>query len=171
MSRGMIFGAGLALGLIIGFAFSVFAVPPEAEAVFSPEDGREIIDFIDSARETLEIEVYTMSSRDVVDALGRARARGVDVRIILERNVLGGENAEIYRELSAKGFAVRYASKAFKLTHSKFIIVDGNEVLVGSHNLSNSALFSNREASVIVRDAAIVGEFSEIFEGDWELAN
>lgn len=164
------FAAGLVIGIFLGLVPS-YAMAQETHAVFSPEDGQEVIDFIDSAKGSIDIEVYILSSRDVVDALERANARGVDVRIIVERNVIGGENDAIFHELSAKGFSIRYASRAFQLTHSKFIIIDGKSVLVGSHNLSNSALFKNREASVIVSDFATVKEFREIFENDWGIAS
>ncbi|MEW6035768.1 MAG: phospholipase D family protein [Candidatus Micrarchaeota archaeon] len=166
----MIFGAGVAAGALVVMLIQQLFLAPAISTVFSPEQGGEIIGFIDSAQETLDIEVYVMSSRDVVAALERAKARGVEIRIIVERNVVSGENDEIYRELASKGFNIRYAGSAQKLTHSKFIIVDGKAVLVGSHNLSNSALFKNREASVIVRDAAAVGEFEETFGIDWARA-
>jgi phosphatidylserine/phosphatidylglycerophosphate/cardiolipin synthase-like enzyme len=167
----MIFGAGLAAGALLVLLAQQFFLAPAISPVFSPEQGGEIIGFIDSAEETLDIEVYILSSRDVVAALERAKARGVEIRIIVERNVVSGENDEIYRELASKGFNIRFAGSAQKLTHSKFIIVDGKAVLVGSHNLSNSALFKNREASVIIRDSATVNKFGQIFETDWATAN
>ncbi|MBD3209936.1 hypothetical protein GF318_00990 [Candidatus Micrarchaeota archaeon] len=161
---------GLILGLSIHFLLSEFVFSPVITAVFSPEGGQKIIDFIDTAEETIDIEIYVISSRDVIEALERAKARGVSIRIIIERNTLGTKNQEIYRELASKGFNVRYASDTYKLTHSKFILVDGKAVLVGSHNLSNSALTKNREASVIIRDRGSVEEFLYVFETDWLLA-
>lgn len=167
MNWGM-FAAGLALGILLGFVPSYAS---ESSAVFSPEDGAQIPALIDSARDSIEIEVYILSSRDIVEALERAKSRGVDVRIIVERNVIGGENDAIFDELDAKGFRIRYASRAFQLTHSKFMIIDGKKVLVGSHNFSNSALYKNREASVIVADAPTVREFGEIFDRDWDISS
>jgi phosphatidylserine/phosphatidylglycerophosphate/cardiolipin synthase-like enzyme len=166
----MMFAAGLVFGIVLGLVVPGFVFEPEISTVFSPEDGDEIIGFIDSADDTIDIEVYVFTSREVVDALERAKARGVEIRIIIERNVVGDDNEEIFRELSSKGFKVRYASKAYKLTHSKFILIDGKAVLVGSHNLSNSAMYKNREASVIIRDMDTVREFMGIFETDWALA-
>jgi phosphatidylserine/phosphatidylglycerophosphate/cardiolipin synthase-like enzyme len=166
----MIFVAGLAAGILLALILQPIFVAPAITAIFSPEDGREIIEFIDSAEKSIDIEMYVFSSRDVVEALERAKARGVEIRIIIERNVVGDDNEEIYRELLAKGFNVRFASSAYKLTHAKIIIVDGKAVLVGSHNLSNSALYKNREASVIIRDAATLEEFGAAFATDWAIA-
>jgi phosphatidylserine/phosphatidylglycerophosphate/cardiolipin synthase-like enzyme len=170
MNRGMTFAAGLLVGMLAVLIFQPIFTTSTVTTVFSPEDGHEIIDLINSAQESIDIEVYVFSSRDVVDALERAKLRGVNIRIIIERNVVGGENNEIYQELSSKGFDVRYASSFYKLTHAKFIIVDGKKVLVGSHNLSNSALYKNREASVILLDPITIKNFERVFENDWDLA-
>lgn len=166
------FVLGLLSGIAIFYFFSQFIFPPLITPVFSPEDGHEVISFIDSAQSSIDIEVYVFTSRDVIEALERAKARGVIIRIIIERNVLSGQNDETYRELASKGFNIRYASAvAYQLTHAKFIIVDGKAVLVGSHNLSNSALYENREASVIIRDSATVARFMDIFGTDWRIAS
>ncbi|MBU0531956.1 hypothetical protein KKB44_00515 [Candidatus Micrarchaeota archaeon] len=164
MRRGIaLFVIGLLFGVLSYYLLSIPIITP----VFSPEDGNEIIEFIDDAENTIDIEVYVLTSRDVVDALARAKQRGVDIRIILEQTT----NKEIYEELTSKGFNVKYASNFYKLTHSKFIIIDKKAVLVGSHNLSNSALNKNREASVIIWDAKTVDEFLDAFETDWLLAS
>jgi len=132
-------GAGFILGAMLAFSIHDAVLPPSIEPVFSPEGGAKVISLLDSANESIDIEIYVFSSRDVVEALMRAKERGVEVRVIIERNVVGDDNEEIFRELASKGFNVRFAGKAYKLTHAKIIIVDGKTVLVGSHNLSNSA--------------------------------
>ena len=172
MKGGLIYVVlGFVFGVLTYFFLSGSLSPPMITAVFSPENGNEIIDLIDSAQTSLDIEMYVFTSRDVIEALDRAKARGVEIRIIIERNVLSGQNDETYRELAAKGFNIRYASIAYKLTHAKFMILDGKSVLVGSHNLSNSALYENREASVIIRDPVTIAKFIEIFEKDWSIAS
>jgi len=170
MGRMLAFAAGLGAGALLFLILQQFVFPPVIMSVFSPEDGHEIISLIDGAEQTIDIEMYVFTSRDVVEALERAKARGVDVRIIVERNTISGGNDEIYRELGAKGFNVRYASRVYALTHSKFMIIDGDIVLVGSHNFSNSALYENREASVIIRSEDIARQFGETFGTDWALA-
>lgn len=165
------FVSGLVFGVLLYAILTAVFFPPVIVPVFSPEEGSGIISFIDSAEKSIDIEVYVFTSRDVIEALERAKLRGVDIRIIIERNVLSGQNDQTYRELAAKGFNVRYASATYQLTHSKFIIVDGKAVLVGSHNLSNSALYENREASVIILDAATVAAFADVFAVDWSIAS
>ncbi|VVC03044.1 Cardiolipin synthase B [Candidatus Bilamarchaeum dharawalense] len=170
MKWGM-FGLGLVVGFLFCFILLNFIVTPQINIIFSPEDGHEIIDLIDSAQESIDIEMYVFTSRDAIEALERAKNRGVDIRIIIERNVISGQNAEAYNELNAKGIQTRYASRVYELTHSKIIIIDGKKVLVGSHNLSNSALYKNREASVVLIDVPSVKIFIENYEKDWILAS
>jgi cardiolipin synthase A/B len=159
---------GILSGAFLHSLFPIFA-PVTAVAIFSPEEGDEIIGFIDSAEESLQIEMYVFTSEDIVDALKRAQDRGVNVQIILERRVATGENPKHYDELLAYGIDIRWASYGYALTHAKFIIADGKRVLVGSHNFSDSAMHRNREASVVLT-GNIVEEFKRVFEKDWALA-
>lgn len=170
MKWGM-FAAGLAVGILLTLVLSQFFFAPAIVSVFSPDGGDDIIQLMDSAEQSIDIEMYVFTSRDIVDALERAKSRGVKTRIIVERSTISGSNSEIFNELAAKGFNVRYASKAYKLTHSKIMIIDGKSVLVGSHNFSNSALYFNREASVIIKNHQTVSEFIDAFETDWALAS
>ena len=171
MRRGIAyFLIGIIAGLALYHVFSPLVFPVAISSVFSPDNGDDIIILIDNAETSIDIEMYVFTSRDVIEALERAKNRGVKIRIIIERNTIGGSNAETYQELASKGFNIRYASRSYKLTHSKFMIVDGTAVLVGSHNFSNSAIYKNREASVILRESTTVDEFSRAFEKDWMMA-
>ncbi len=164
-------GMNAALGLIFGLLIYHFFLVPSIVPVFSPEGAVQIINSIDSATDTIDLEMYVFTSREVVEALERAKYRGVRIRIILERSTISGSNSEIFNELASKGINVRYATEDYQLTHSKFMVIDSRLVFVGSHNFSNSALHRNREASVIIEDYFTVIEFSEAFERDWALAS
>ncbi len=157
------FGSGLLVGFLIFLVLNQIFLAPVIP-VFSPEEGNEIIGFIDGAQETLDIEVYLFTSYDVRDAVIRAHERGVRVRVLLEAEPMNNANDEMYSRLAAEGISVKFYSGT--LMHSKFMIRDGKEVLVGSHNFSYSALNKNREASVIFSGSA-VQEFINVFEEDW----
>ena len=61
--------------------------------VVEPDDGvKPLLDLIASAREEILVKMYlwTPSRLDVVDALGEAVARGVKVKVLLEREPSGG---------------------------------------------------------------------------------
>ncbi|MBI5046175.1 hypothetical protein HZC07_00385 [Candidatus Micrarchaeota archaeon] len=171
MKRGMLyFILGVAVGLLIYHFISPLLFPVSILPIFSPTDGKKVISLIDSANKSLDIEMYLLTSKDVIAALERAQLRGVSIRIILERNVIGNDNSNIYNRFASQGFNVRYASSVYKLTHAKFIIVDGTAVLVGSNNMTNASLYDNREAGVIIRDGNTITDFQNVFETDWKLA-
>lgn len=164
----------LIVGVLLGVAITLLVYPflfPQSSvtAIFSPEEGVRVVDFIGSANSTLDIEIYTFSSEDALNSVLSAKDRGVDVRVIIEHDVQGSANQNSFNKLKAAGVSVVWASDDFQLTHSKFIIVDGKYVLVGSHNLSENALTKNREASVIISGPA-VENFLAIFEIDWSKA-
>lgn len=52
--------------------------------------------------------------------------------------------------------------------HNKGIIVDGETVVVGSHNWSGDGTLRNRDASLIIYNSQIAEYYQNIFLGDWE---
>ena len=90
-----------------------------------------------------------------------------EVKVILETRVSSNTNTLSHARLSGAGAGVCWASEAYKLSHPKMIIVDGRKALVGSHNLSNSALNFNREISLLV-EGNIVSTLLGLFNSDWE---
>ncbi|PIY91876.1 hypothetical protein COY71_00830 [Candidatus Micrarchaeota archaeon CG_4_10_14_0_8_um_filter_60_7] len=87
------------------------------------------------------------------------------MRVILEPRV--DDNYETASYLAKSGVQVEWATTGFTNTHSKYAVVDGATVAVGSANWSRHAMESNREAGVIIRDGRIASEFEAVFEEDW----
>ncbi len=52
--------------------------------------------------------------------------------------------------------------------HTKGIVVDGEKVLLGSQNISESGVSINRDASLLFEHRGIAAYFKEIFEHDWQ---
>ncbi|VVB98824.1 Cardiolipin synthase [uncultured archaeon] len=159
--------------LLLYIAFTPTSSCPGCNAivsfVFSPNAQPEVISFINSAKESVDIEMYVFTSDDVIKALSDAEKRGVKVRVIMEPRVDDSRKQKVFDTLSALGIEMRWASMSYKLTHSKFVIVDGKKALVGSINFSKSALNDNREAAVEV-EGAKVSEIVAVFEEDWQKA-
>ena len=137
--------------------------------VFSPGAEGEVVAFIGSAKESVDVEMYVFTSDDVARALGEAAARGVRVRVIMEPRIEDSRKQKMFDTLLALGCDARWASFEYKLTHSKFIVVDGKRALVGSINFSESALNYNRETALEVQ-GAVVAELVAVFEEDWKKA-
>ncbi|MDP3742470.1 MAG: phospholipase D-like domain-containing protein [Candidatus Micrarchaeota archaeon] len=170
------FVIGIALGFslaLVDSSFTGFFTARPAivgvtyvEPIFSPGSQNVFENMVRNARNSIELEVYTFSSQPLEDELAAAVARGVDVRVILEGSI--SSNFPKSRELLAKGVKVKWGSSSFSLTHSKFIIIDGETVIVGSNNWTFHSFNLNREASVKIQNAEVAGKFVEIFNADWE---
>jgi len=121
-----------------------------------------------SAEDRVRVAQYTLwdsgAVQDVVEALGDAAERGVQVQVLADEEA--SDTPAILEQLAARGVQTRLDSADVTL-HNKLWIID-DAVLTGSHNMSNSALTSNREVSVRVTDAAAVAAFDAWFDAVWD---
>ncbi len=104
-------------------------------------------------------------------ALRDKQRDGLDVRIIFrDGREFGAESGRKQQSLLERLKAFGFDMSRVKLQlrcHTKGIIVDGETVLLGSHNLTNQGALYNRDASLIVYDAEVALYFAQIFEHDW----
>ena len=149
------------------------SIPSEVQSsslylTFSPKGDAEdaIIGLIQSANQTIDVEMYIFTNSNLANALIDAKKRGIAVRVILG-SVEGEDITNLITILEANGIEPRDATPLYKTMHSKIMIVDGKLVLIGSHNWSQSAMFSNREVSVVISDSQIALQLEEIFNSDW----
>jgi phosphatidylserine/phosphatidylglycerophosphate/cardiolipin synthase-like enzyme len=111
-------------------------------------------------------------TRDLIDALRVARARGVDIRVILDRGQLPDRkslnrvNGRAAAALRRAGIAVEFETPE-RVTHSKVVIVDGRFTLVGSHNWTANSLLTYKEASVLVDCQRVAENCTRDFDLRW----
>ena len=98
---------------------------------------RRIVKEINSAVDTIDVALYTIGEqREIVDALRKAKARGVKIRSVLDYSK---NMSEIYPETIK--FANEFDSHFDKtqiLMHDKFFIFDNKKVITGSTNISST---------------------------------
>lgn len=135
-----------------------------------PQDGvRPVIDEIDAARSAVDVEVYLLTSNEIIDALRRAKGRGAVVRVIIERQpyLSEQEKSSTKAQLEAKGFQVRFGSSRYVYTHAKFIVIDQRVGLILTANLTYTAFTSNRDLGVTTTVPAEVADLQAVFDADW----
>ncbi|MBN2256182.1 MAG: phospholipase [Deltaproteobacteria bacterium] len=98
----------------------------------------------------------------VLDRLKKASRRGVSVRLLLERgknaaSEVDRHNRNTAARLRGSGITVAFDSPG-TTTHTKAAVIDGRTVLLGSHNLTASALKYNHELSVLIVSPAVARE-------------
>ncbi|MBI4406639.1 hypothetical protein HY571_01875 [Candidatus Micrarchaeota archaeon] len=163
----------LVIGAALGFAFSLLFWPPisfpvDAAVVrplFSPGTEGNFVNLVRSAGNSIDVEMYVFTSTVLKEELANAVSRGVSVRVLLDESI--STNFETAEELRGAGVAVRFASRRFERTHSKFFVVDDEVVVVGSNNWTFHSLNLNREASVVIKNREVAREFVNVFESDW----
>lgn len=119
---------------------------------------------VDEARDEIFIAVFSFKAGGhagsypdrLLDHLGRAAERGVDVKVILEDSVdpadsLSRQNLKTKNLLEKRGVKV-YMDSPKKTTHTKLVVVDQRLVFTGSHNFTTAALKHNNEMSVLIEE-------------------
>ncbi|EHW9643494.1 phospholipase D family protein [Salmonella enterica subsp. enterica serovar Coeln] len=125
------------------------------EAGFSPEGTalQLVLKTIETAQQEIRLMGYSFTSPEVVGALVRAKHRGVDVGVVLDRKANAGKNNNASKAamnlLVGAGIPVRTVS-AYKILHDKVIVADGRNTQVGSFNFSRAADRSNSENVLVV---------------------
>jgi phosphatidylserine/phosphatidylglycerophosphate/cardiolipin synthase-like enzyme/DNA/RNA endonuclease YhcR with UshA esterase domain len=135
-----------------------------------PDDGvQPVLDLIDSADDSIRFKIYLLTYRDIKAALVQAANRGVDVRVIIEQNPVGGSdsNQESYDQLVEGGAAVRWAPSEYRLTHEKTLVVDDRIALTGTFNYTHSSFTGNREYGLLIDQPALVSDIAAVFDADW----
>ncbi|MEM2320366.1 MAG: phospholipase D family protein [Candidatus Bathyarchaeia archaeon] len=133
---------------------------------FSPRGGcaEAIISLIGSANKSIHILIYSFTLDSIGNALIEAFKRGVDVRVVFERNEIS-EYSEYWR-LKGAGVLVRNDTNPY-LMHNKVMVVDSKIVVTGSYNWSGSAEERNDENIIIIRSRRIAEEYEKTFEKIW----
>lgn len=156
------------LGVMIGVALVHYTQPAcRTQFLSYPSDESDVISLINSARDSVYVEMYVFTNEKIMEALADADKRGVDVRVILDKSVNINEDAYLY--LKSQGVDVKWASAKYKLTHSKLMIVD-DKVFIGSPNFSWNAFHKNREFAVILYCDTGANYYIRKFLEDWKIA-
>lgn len=135
-----------------------------------PDAGEQVItNAITGAKKSIWVEMYLLTDTNVIQALENAARSGVDVRVMLEPNPVGGGSPQSTEAaLRQAGASVEDTSPAFTLTHEKGMIIDGVTAYIMSCNLTYSALNGkNREYGIIDTIPQDVQSVAAIFTADW----
>lgn len=132
---------------------------PELQTYFSPPllyDSQiepAILHAVSEARRDIVIDAFAFTSRPLIAALGAAVARGVTVRVLLDKKE--SYNRETARKLARAGVHVRfYSPYRGEYLHAKIVSIDGGQVVfVGSANFSYHGFNVNHEGDVEFFDA------------------
>jgi phosphatidylserine/phosphatidylglycerophosphate/cardiolipin synthase-like enzyme len=121
---------------------------------------------IGDAHQSIDIEMFVLSDRLVLEALVAAARRGVHLRVLLDPTQ--PQNAAVFAQLQPAGAMVRFYRQAGdELLHAKLGIFDGRVVLFGSCNWSRSGFTRNHELDLLLSEPTLTRTFLSRLEQDW----
>lgn len=102
----------------------------------------EIEHKIDTAHSSIFIAMFTLTQTDLIDALIRAKARGIDVKLAIDRYTARGASKKAVEKLSSAGVEI-FLSAGLPLLHHKWAYIDQEELILGSTNWTEAAFRKN----------------------------
>jgi phosphatidylserine/phosphatidylglycerophosphate/cardiolipin synthase-like enzyme len=116
------------------------------------EPSRPLISAIDRTQAKLRVQAYSFTSAPIAAAIKRAKDRGVDVKVILDKSQVSQKYATYLRNA---GIDVVIDTKP-TIVHNKVMIFDDEAAFTSSFNFTKSAQRRNTENGIIIRgDAAL----------------
>jgi len=128
-----------------------------------------IASLVDRAQVKVYVMVYSFTLDSLADALINAVKRGVDVRVVMERDQAGVRGSE-YERLRRNGVEVRLDNNPY-LMHHKVAVIDGQIVVTGSYNWSVSAENNNDENIAVINDPETATLYEQEFMRVWNNAS
>jgi phosphatidylserine/phosphatidylglycerophosphate/cardiolipin synthase-like enzyme len=151
-----------------GSFYEIYFTDPTNPASKQESGGIEqaIIASIDAARLSVDVAIYSLSLREVGNALLRARDRGVAVRVVMESD---NRERSVPQALIDGGLPI-LGDRREGLMHDKFIIIDRSEVWTGSLNYTVTGVYSDNNNLVHIRSVKVaenyLTEFEEMYTDD-----
>jgi phosphatidylserine/phosphatidylglycerophosphate/cardiolipin synthase-like enzyme len=160
MSRGFATAAALAAALL-SIAPPALAEPPAWQVCFTP--GQDctglVVAEIASAHRSILVQAYSFTSVPILAALKAAYARGVDVKVIVDKTSArlskSGSRYSAATYLSNAGIPVRVDTRV-AIAHNKVMVIDGAIVITGSFNFTAAAQARNAESRGAASALAVV---------------
>ncbi|MCB9007774.1 MAG: lamin tail domain-containing protein [Ardenticatenaceae bacterium] len=158
----------------------------------APDNAYETLKLhLDAAETSIAIESLTFENIAIANDLIAALNRGVAVTILLEGDPIGGppeQEKYICQQIENAGGTCWFMinddpldiADRYRFLHAKFILIDGQQVVISSENLSPNSMPNDNKADgtwgrrgvVLVTDApGVVAHVQGLFDVDFDLTN
>jgi len=137
------------------------------------------LEMIKNAKHSIDLEEFYLSTQkgepldDIIDAIVNAGQRGVTIRLIADSRFYKTYPETIDLFGKSQNISVRiinYGKLAGGIQHSKYFIVDGEQIYLGSQNFDWRSLTHIHELGIRIKHKEAVAIYQDIFDIDWQLA-
>jgi phosphatidylserine/phosphatidylglycerophosphate/cardiolipin synthase-like enzyme len=188
-------GLNQALFGVLGLLISQLAFAYPVEMASSPESNLGLtLSAINSAKQSLLVNIYELSSPEIVQAITDQIGRGVHVEVLEEGQPVGGisaaargmqasmvqamnqaGNGDRLVEMTSKS-ANGKVKRRFHYDHAKYMVIDSSSLVVGSENYSPTGqpepgTAGNRGWEVWVQYPELAQQFGQMFASDSDPQN
>jgi phosphatidylserine/phosphatidylglycerophosphate/cardiolipin synthase-like enzyme len=131
---------------------------------FSPNGGatKLVTDIIGRTKKQILVQAYSFTSPAISKALASAKARGVDVQVVLDKSQWT-EKYSGATYLANHKIPVLIDDK-HAIAHNKVMVIDGETVITGSFNFTKAAEEKNAENLVILQGNP---KLAEVYIQNW----
>jgi len=139
-------------------------------AMFAPVDPitGEIIKQINVAQTHVQVLAFAFTSDAIAQALVDAQARGVQVRVVMERRNMKGTGSQ-FAMLRDAGIDVLADGNCFVM-HHKLMVIDNARTITGSFNFTDAAQEQNDENVLLIDDTSVAALYNAEFERVYQQA-
>ncbi|MCF6808389.1 phospholipase D family protein [Thiotrichales bacterium 19S9-12] len=134
------------------------------EVCFTPSNGqctKLIVNEINQAKNSINIQAYSFTSKPIVEAIVKAYDRGVNVTPILDK-IDATDKYSVSHALTDANIPV-WIDYHPKIAHNKVMIIDNQTVITGSFNWTKSADYQNAENILIIKNKELASKYNQNF--------
>ena len=122
-----------------------------------------LLQFLDRAKESIDLCVFDLKHKKIVEKLIEKHEEGIHVRIIIDNYSL--KNDEI-RKLEKAGLEFIHDNRS-ALMHNKFVIVDQEQVWTGSMNFTYTGVGKNDNNALRISSKRLAMNYTREFNEMW----
>jgi phosphatidylserine/phosphatidylglycerophosphate/cardiolipin synthase-like enzyme len=140
------------------------------QTAFTPGDdaGKLITDAIDTAQRQVLVQAFSFTHRKIAEALVVARRRGVDVKVISDKNQIHRIPTSLISKIAAEGVPV-FTDSDHDSAHNKVIVIDAGSpnatLITGSFNFTHAAQYKNAENVLLIKGN---GALADLYRKNWQ---
>jgi cardiolipin synthase A/B len=153
------------------YIFTGFVSGIDTDVWISPYNtAPKLKDLLNDAKYSI-IGAWYLISSDEIKAILRTKAKlGVDIRIMLEWSVFGGDTtaySNFQKDMQGVDMQLKTdRDLGINFLHVKAAVIDKTTAYISTSNLTHSSLYKNREYMVVSQNSGIVSSLASILDSD-----
>jgi phosphatidylserine/phosphatidylglycerophosphate/cardiolipin synthase-like enzyme len=122
-----------------------------------------IVNQINKAENNIQVIAYSFTNKSIAGALVKAKNRGVNVEVVLDKTQVSQEKYSSSTFLDNAGIPI-WIDYTPTISHNKVMTIDGATTITGSFNFTQAAQNKNAENLLIIHDKKL----TEKYIANWE---